>query len=312
MRRGVLLYNPKAGTASESGPDGLVAQLLNVGVKVDVREIGEENDPTTAARAALDEGAPFLIVAGGDGSVGAVARELIGSGTPFGIIPVGTYNNFALSLGLPKEIPAACELIGRNRLRKVDVGFANGKPFFECAGAGLGAEVFPLGEEIKSGAFSKWLELFRKAFRYPRQSFELELDRPVSEALVEGTATTRRSRIRQLRRLDRTTIRLRALMLTVSNGPYYGMNFAVAPEARIDDGLLTVSVFKRFSRLELWWHFLSISSGRRVYSPKSLQLRVKKIKIGGKRAVRIHLDGVPFDEWPLDIKLSQNMLSVYS
>lgn len=259
----------------------------------------------------MQDGVPFIIVAGGDGTVGAVASALIGTEIALGIIPVGTFNNFALSLALPTDALEACEVIGARRLQSMDVGFANGHPFFECAGLGLDAEIFPLGEEIKSGAFAKWIALFRKAFRYPRQWFEFEFDRPVCEAIVADVEAGNPADARKFARLSSRRIRLRALMVTVSNGPYYGMNFAVAPNEKVDDGLLTVNVFKRFSRLELWWHFLSISSGRRSFSPKTLQFRVKEVNISGPKTVRTHLDGTLVDEWPLRINVRHNALRVF-
>ncbi len=311
MKPGALLYNAGAGSTEDLTPAQLSAALESRGVAVRVVEIGEGIDPADAARDLVRDGIPFIVVAGGDGTVGAVASVLTGTDLPLGIIPVGTFNNFALSLHLPTDPIEACGLIGERNLRAVDVGYANSKPFFECAGLGLDAEVFPLGEEIKSGALAKYVTLLRKAFRYRRQKFEIEFDRPVSEAITEGKGGNDAIKAGKLRRLSRKTIRLRALMLTVSNGPYYGMNFTVAPDARIDDGFLTVNVFKRFSRLELWWHFVSISSGQRAYSPKTLQFRVKKLKITGTNAIRTHLDGDLLDEWPVDIELRHRVLRVF-
>ena len=101
-------------------------------------------------------------------------------------------------------------------------------------------------------------------------------------------------------------------MLTVSNGPYFGMNYAVAPEQRMDDGLLTVSVFSRYSKLQLWWHFASIAFGRREYSPKSIAFRVAKLRVDGPRKLPVHLDGSPQkDLWPFDVECKKGALLVF-
>jgi diacylglycerol kinase family enzyme len=101
-------------------------------------------------------------------------------------------------------------------------------------------------------------------------------------------------------------------MLTISNGPYFGMNYAVAPEQRMDDGLLTVSVFSRYSKLQLWWHFASIAFGRREYSPKSIAFRVAKLRVDSPRKLPVHLDGSPQkDLWPLDVECKQDALRVF-
>jgi diacylglycerol kinase family enzyme len=85
----------------------------------------------------------------------------------------------------------------------------------------------------------------------------LVLDRPASDALVRGSTNENHRLIDFLTQNRRSNLTPSALMLTVSNGPYFGMNYAVAPEQRVDDGLLTVSVFSRYSKLQLWWHFLA-------------------------------------------------------
>ena len=77
--------------------------------------------------------------------------------------------------------------------RPTDVGFANGKPFFECLGSGLGAALYPLGEEIKSGRVHRLLGFMRRAYRYRRQKFVLALDRPACDALVRGPTNESRS-----------------------------------------------------------------------------------------------------------------------
>ena len=79
----------------------------------------------------------------------------------------------------------------------------------------------------------------------------LALDRPAYDAVVRGSTNESHRLIRFLKRNQKSNLTLSALMIIVSNGPYFGMNFAVAPEQRMDDGLLTVSVFSRYSKLQL-------------------------------------------------------------
>ncbi len=312
MDRGILIYNSLAGGANgEASSAKIVTELKNHGVKVDVIQTSAGEDPAEVAEQALERAPAFIIAAGGDGTIEAVAKVLIGRNIPLGVIACGTYNNFAKNLDLPSEVKEACRVIAQQAVRTVDVGFANGQPFFECAGFGLDAEVFPLGEEIKDGRAIKWVSLFQKAFRYPRQTFELEFDRPLAEAVALAESGEDRRWFQRLRRKSRNHLRIRALMITVSNGPFYGMNFAVAPEAQVDDGLITVSIFKRFSKFALWWHFRSISAGRRVYSPKTIRLRVNKITVNGNQPIRCHLDGRSFSQWPVKIQLRERALDVF-
>ena len=229
-----------------------------------------------------------------------------------GIIPAGTFNNFARSLELPLDPIEACRVILAGNARPTDVGFANGKPFFECLGCGLDAALYPLGEEIKSGRVHRLIDLLRRAYHYRRQKFVLALDRPASDAFVRGSTNESHRLIHLLTRNRRSNLTLSALMLAVSNGPYFGMNYAIAPEQRMDDGLLTVSVFSRYSKLQLWWHFASIAFGRREYSPKSIAFRVAKLRVDGPRKLPVHLDGSPQkDLWPLDVECKKDALRVF-
>ncbi len=302
----LLIFNSGAGSSGGIEMDQLLEVLRPVGGEIRSHELQEGEDAGEVATKAIKDGAPWIAVAGGDGTVEAVAKALIGTGVPLGVIAVGTYNNFARSLGISTEPLKAAGVIRKGRVKAIDVGFANGHPFLECVGAGLDAALFPLGEEIKEGKFLGWFTLMRRAWTYPKQHFELIFDRPVGKAVTPGQTKTR-----YLQKFQGESLRISALMVTASNGPYYGMNFVVAPHARIDDGLISVSVFKRFSKLELWWHFFSISFGRRVYSPKTIAFRVGSLEIRGPKRLHTHRDGSPTEDWPLKVECRKGALMVF-
>jgi diacylglycerol kinase (ATP) len=306
---GLLVYNAAAGSASNFPAAQLLAELPP---GTSLHQFVEGDDPAAIGRAAVEAGLPWVAVAGGDGTVEAVAGALVDSPVVLGVIPCGTYNNFARSAGLPRDPLAAARVIAAGASRPVDVGFVNGHPFFECVGIGLDAALFPLGEEIKSGGITKWFDLLLRARGYPRQHFELRLDRPLHEVL--GPARRQhpvRQWIAHTCGSRRTTVRVRALMITVSNGPYYGMNFQVAPTARIDDGALTISIFKRYSKLELAWHFFSIRSGRRAYAPRLTILTVQHVKIRSSHPLPVHRDGELIDHWPIELSIRPQALQLF-
>ena len=308
MRKGLLIHNPKAGSLNVELLPKLVSALGEV-VSVDIEQLGEAGDAVQYAEA---NHCDWIAVAGGDGTVESVASNLVGTRFPLGIISAGTFNNFARSLDLPLDPIEACQVILAGNAQPTDVGFANGKPFFECLGSGLDAALYPLGEEIKSGRVHRLIDFMRRAYHYRRQKFVLALDRPACDALVRGSTNESHRLIHSLTRNRRSNLTLSALMLTVSNGPYFGMNYAIAPEQRMDDGLLTVSVFSRYSKLQLWWHFASIAFGRRKYSPKSIAFRVAKLRVDGPRKLPVHLDGSPQkDLWPLDVECKKGALRVF-
>jgi diacylglycerol kinase (ATP) len=301
---GLLLFNKDSGSAGNQSSEQWRALLAARGAHVHLREVKSGENPTEIVAGFLAQGISWVVVAGGDGTVEAAARALIGRDIPLGIIPVGTYNNFALSAGIPADPLEACEIVVAGNTRRIDVGMVNGRPFFEAVGIGLDAALFPASEEIKSGALGQVWDVVLQAWRHPRHHLLLELDRPFAMTR-NATKYSRRSRQGNCR------LSVRALLLTISNAPYYGMNFAIAPDARLDDGLLTVSLFKRYGKFELLRHFFAIRAGRRAYAPRLVTLRVQRLRISGTRPAPVHIDGTPASEWPLEISLKTGALTIF-
>lgn len=304
---GLLIHNPDSG---RKGSPTLEELATSTGAKKSML-FSELGGPENAVTIARENGCEWIAVSGGDGSVEAIAGHLIDTDLPLGVIPTGTFNNFAKSLDLPLEVAEACEIVRDGKVKRIDVGYANGKPFFECVGAGLDAELFPASEEVKSGNLLNFFELLKRANRFKPSKIRLILDRPAKEAVGSCSSNPSHHLIRHIAKIESPAIALTALLVTASNGPYYGMNFAVAPEERMDDGMLTVTVFSRYSKIQLWWHFLSIAFARRAYSPKSISFRVAKVTIDAATPLPAHTDGTPFSGWPLNIECRPGALPVF-
>ena len=90
-----------------------------VGIKTSGKAVRE------MAKAAADRGQALVIVAGGDGTIEDVASQLVNSEVILAILPTGTMNNIACSLGVPLDISAACALIGMGVTRKIDMGVSS-------------------------------------------------------------------------------------------------------------------------------------------------------------------------------------------
>src|ERR1700730_8779821 len=90
-----------------------------------------------------------VVVAGGDGTIGFVARALAGGNRTLGVLSLGTFNNFARSLGMPEDIDGAIAVIRAGKSRRVTLGRANGEPFLEAAAIGLFGEAIALGDHAK-------------------------------------------------------------------------------------------------------------------------------------------------------------------
>ncbi len=151
-----LIANPGAGKAEESAKQLELATryLQQHGMKVNVALAKPKEEATPLAKQAVKDGYDIVIAMGGDGTLEAVLRGMVGRKTPMGIIPTGTANNIAKSLGIPVDMEEACALIASKNIRKLDVGqvkVKNGKRlyFFELTAIGLVAALYPKANKSK-------------------------------------------------------------------------------------------------------------------------------------------------------------------
>jgi diacylglycerol kinase (ATP) len=137
--RVALLTNAAAGRGTE--PDRVAALLREGGASVTVHRFDPERAEGAvgaAATEALEAGPDRLAVAGGDGSIAPVAAHAARAGLPLAVVPMGTANDFARTLGLPLELRDACALAATGtRERTVDLLRAGDRPFLNAASVGL-------------------------------------------------------------------------------------------------------------------------------------------------------------------------------
>src|SRR5206468_13014314 len=99
------------------------------GLEVEVEAVREGSEIIPAVQRALARGVEMIVAGGGDGTVSAVASQLVGTSTALGVLPLGTLNHFAKDLGMPLDRDEALAAIARGTLRQVDVGEVNGRVF---------------------------------------------------------------------------------------------------------------------------------------------------------------------------------------
>ncbi|MDX2081007.1 MAG: YegS/Rv2252/BmrU family lipid kinase [Terrimicrobiaceae bacterium] len=299
-RRAWLVINPAAGsvTSDEQLEARICGRLRAAGWQIDVRRTTGEGSAGKIAEQAIRENLDTLVVAGGDGTVGLVASVVAETSVTLGILPMGTFNNVARSIGIPNDLDAALEILIHGRRIRIDACEAGGRrPFFEAAGVGLDATLFPLGEAVKDGQWTRWADIALQTIDYPIQHFHLTLK---GTPLKSGWARFEGTRI----------LRRNALLVVIANGPYYGGGFTVAPGARLNDGLLTIGIYRNFSKIELLRHFFSIRRGKLRRSPKVETYRAREIVVRSSSPVSVHADGQPAGTTPVVIRCVPGALRV--
>jgi diacylglycerol kinase (ATP) len=223
-----------------------------------------------------------VVVAGGDGTIGFVARALIDSHHTLGIISLGTFNNFAKSLGLPADLKAAIKVVKTGVPRPITVGRVNDTPFLEAAAIGMFGAAIELGEAVKDGAFG---ELGRKlGLVTGAKPFRYEIDGD-----IQGHG--------------------RALSLVFANTPSIGASMPVANATPIDHNL-DLAVHAGASRRDIIGRLLSGRMTTPREEPLEMGFRFKKITVTTKPAVEIFADNSKVGRTPATISAELGALNV--
>jgi diacylglycerol kinase (ATP) len=253
-----VIWNPdagsKGGVPTNVAGEGRVRELMHrARLGSELVATASADEARAEAGDAASRGYELVVAAGGDGTVGVVADQLLGTATALGILPLGTVMNIARSLGIPRDPEEAADAIRTGGLALVDVGEVRGRPFYEAGSVGMNAAMFREAQRLDDGDWSSVARTIWTALRYRPARMSIDLE-------------------------DRR-IRTRALMITVSNGPYTGAGMTVAPGARLDDGRFDVRIFRRFSKLRLLRHLASIAFGRYHYAPEVDTYRSRFVRV---------------------------------
>lgn len=287
-----VIFNPNAGSKRRGPLGGLSAESLAAlfathGRQARVLSTESTEDARAQVGRLVAAGEELIVVAGGDGTIGQVATELLGRDVALGVIPLGTVMNIPRMLGVPLDAEQAVRLLSGPfaRTALIDVGEANGRVFYEAASVGLHAAMFNSEGHFVDGRWGSPLRVLRMAFRYRPGRMDIELD-------------------------DSTTVQARGLMAVVANGPYAGAGLTVAPDARLDDGLFDVRVFRHYSKIELFRHLAPIMFGRRAYVPHVSTYRAARVRISGRRPLPARADSSDLGVTPIELRVRTRSLKV--
>jgi YegS/Rv2252/BmrU family lipid kinase len=239
----------------------------------------------------VKNGYDVVIGMGGDGTIGTVITGLAGSKTRLGIIPAGTENDIAFSLGIPTDMKEACALIASGHTRKLDLGQIRTRKtkkfyFFMVSAIGLTATVYPLVKEVPEGKLAgiKYAVAALVKFKTNPKVF-LTLD-------------------------NESKIEVESMLVTVANTPLIGAKNLLAPDALLDDGLLDVAVYPNFSKAELLTYFARTANEGSIPDGKIQRYQARKIKVKTSPKLDIAAEGIILGKGTAWIKVLRHGLSV--
>ena len=285
-RRALLIVN--RASREGAGPIGDALSLLRDEIDLIEGACDKAKDLSPCILAHQDA-VDCVILAGGDGTINAAGLGLLRSGLPFGVLPVGTANDFARSIGLPMDVEAAARVIRAGATHRIDIGEVNGIPFFNVASVGLAAD---LALNLTADAKRRFGRL-----SYALSAAHLLLEaRPFHATLIIGATKTM----------------VRTMQITVGNGRFYGGGNVVATDARIDDGHLDLYSleFSRVWRMALMLR--SFKTGGHGAVREVRTARGDSFEVITRRPRSVNADGEVVTKTPALFTQRPKAISVYA
>jgi diacylglycerol kinase (ATP) len=284
-----LLVNPTSGKGRGGRLlDPVADRLRRSGIDVDVVVGRDADEAFDRLRDRVAAGVDGVVAVGGDGLLNLALQVVAGTDVPLGIVPAGTGNDIARALGLSLDDPvAAVDLVVAGRTRSVDLGRANGRWFAGVLGSGFDSMV---NERANRMTWPSGRSRYNLAILAELRTF-----RPVPYTLE----------------LDGESWPTEAMLVAVGNGSSYGGGMRVCPDARMDDGLLDVTVLGPISKLEFLRVFPTVYKGTHVHHPAVTVRRARQVSLTSP-GVTAYADGERVSVLPMHAEAVPHALRVFA
>ncbi|MDB5079124.1 MAG: hypothetical protein JWP00_1048 [Chloroflexi bacterium] len=237
-----------------------------------------------------------VIVGGGDGTISILANILAEHKVRLGVIPLGTANDFARTLGIQKDLIKAVEIIKAGYVQPVDLGMAGDRSFVNVATIGLGVEVAGrMDHNLK-----KWIG-------------------PLAYVVAAFQAFTQRRTIHfkltykdQNKGTQEVVVNHKALQIAIANGRYFGGGIVSAPNATLDDSLLSITIIEEMGFLTLARMLPGFQDGSYIKHPKVRHFNTTEVLVETRHTHRVNLDGEVCQRTPLRFKVVPSALEVFT
>ncbi|WP_040484394.1 lipid kinase [Lyngbya aestuarii] len=284
----LLLLNPYARQANPDSLSRVVVQLQALGLEL-VQESPQSPQDFTSLIERYQDQVDLVIVGGGDGTLNAAIDGLVKTGLPLGILPLGTANDLARTLNLPLSLPEACQVIAQGNKQYIDLGWVNGKHFFNVASLGLSVNIT---RKLTREAKRRW-----GIFAYLITA---------TKAILKASPF-----VAEIRFGDQCK-RVKTFQIAVGNGRYYGGGMKILHDATIDDQRLDLYSLE----IKRWWQFftvmLAIRTGRHRPELGTRTLSGSEFEIFTSKPQTINTDGELTVSTPAHFRVIPKAIAVFA
>ncbi|MFZ4400190.1 MAG: diacylglycerol/lipid kinase family protein [Bacteroidales bacterium] len=263
----VFIINPISGIVKKKNVGNQIASFIDK-EKYDFHILNTEyaGHAVDLTAQSVKEGADIIVAVGGDGSVNEVVNGLNGSNVKLGIIPLGSGNGLARFLKIPFMIKNAIDVINNGSYTAVDTVNVNDRVFLSIAGIGFDALVAKRFAKYHKRGFWSYFSIATEEYRmYRPRKYQLTL--------------------------NGETIKRRALMIVFANSDQFGYNTAIAPHAKINDGLIDICIVKKIPVYKMLF-FIQLLFLKQLYKTNYLEIiKTSELWIERKRNKVVNIDG---------------------
>lgn len=282
-----FIINPISGGIRKDQFPSLIGRLIDrnrFDVEINFTRSAAHN--LELAEQALTQKKDVVVAVGGDGTINNIAKFLVNTPIIFGIVPQGSGNGLARHLHIPIDNVKALSLINQLNFRTIDTGMANEHFFVNVAGAGFDAHVSHMFAEAPKRGFWSYAKITLNEFaRYKPRLYKINID---GQNLV-----------------------LPAFIVCVANGSQYGNNAYIAPDAKLSDGLLDISIMKPFGIHQMPFIGASLFLKKFSQSPHIYYNKGSNITIIRPEAEVFNIDGEPVEmEKDIHIRIIPSSLHI--
>ncbi|MGE6259852.1 diacylglycerol kinase [Heyndrickxia sporothermodurans] len=271
MKRARIIYNPTSGREVFKKHLATVLQKLEkAGYEASCHATTAAGDAIEAAKVAVDRKYDIVIAAGGDGTINEVVNGLAEQEfrPKLGVIPVGTTNDFARALHIPRDIEAATDIIVQGDTIPVDIGKMNSSYFINIAGGGRLTE---LTYEVPSK-----LKTMLGQLAYYMKGIEMLPSIRATEVRIE---------------YDGKLFEGEAMLFLVGLTNSVGGFEKLAPDSSINDGLFSLIILKKTNLAEFIRVVSAAITGNHINDPNIIYTSANRIKVSSSEKMQINIDG---------------------
>lgn len=262
------------------------AAMSGLPYEVDAHAVEDPRDLESTVRTALAGKPDLLILGGGDGTISGLVDLMVGHDVILGVLPLGTANSFARTLGIPLDIEGAVEVIRTGAPRRIDLGMIDGDYFANCAAMGISpkiAETVPHGLKKILGrvGYLGWA-----AYQFTRF-------RPFTLIVGEGD----------------DAVRMRVVEVRISNGPYHG-GTELVDAAAVDSGEIVVQAVGGHVKRRLVKNWVASVLRHDSRHEEVRDFRGKSLRIDTVPRLPISIDGEVLARTPVTAKVAAGIIRV--